>query len=433
MHIVYVLPFLIGFGVFGVLGAAAEEMNVVFIDLEKKGESILVVTPSGGVMLIDGGLKGSNEQVKSVLRSYDVGTIDVMVSTHADQDHVAGLTPILQSAEFDVDEVLVSPLKGTTKTYQKFLDAIRQEGLAAKTVTVGQTIDLDDAVEITVLSPPVGGVPGADADDNNAHSVVIHMAYNDVSFLFTGDATAETEMFLRNNPLDVNIINGPHHGSKHSNTYGFIDEFDPELVVFSADADNQYGHPHGEVVTRYRTYDQSMELYQTGTSGDITIETNGAWCMIVFESGQEKPCYDGTDKNEYDGRSHGKKEDAIKEQYREDTKTDDGSRSHGEKEGVIKESYQEEAKVTQVPQWIKVHMGWWVEERVDDAAFTGAIWYLVSENIIHALCSTGQVSDTTIPEWVKQSVQWWIEGKTTEDEFLTGIQYLTSVGIIQVC
>ena len=279
-------------------GQSGDQMKVFFIDLEKRGESILLIMPDGGTMLIDGGLKGSHDSLSSILYENNIDTIDVMVSTHADQDHVAGLTEVLSSSEFDVGMVLASPVEGTTATYKKFVEEVQNNGLNIRPVVAGQSIEMDPAVDILVVSPPAGGVPGAEADDTNANSVVIYVRYGVVSFLFTGDATAETETFMVMNPTDINIINGPHHGSSHSSTVQFITAFDPEVVVFSANLDNQYGHPHQDVINRYMAYDDSIKLYQTGLHGTVVIETDGTYCTLVVNQLAE-PCYDTPLEEEY--------------------------------------------------------------------------------------------------------------------------------------
>ena len=268
-----------------------EPISVIFVNLEKAGESILVIAPDGSTMLIDGGLKGSHENLASVLREHDIDTINVMVSTHADQDHVAGLTTILESNAFDVEQVWVSPVEGTTKTYQNFVKAASDNGITLQTALAGQAITLYPSMNMSVLSPPSGGVPGAQTDKNE-NSVIIHLEYGDVSFLFTGDAEEKAEAFLTRNPIDINIMNGPHHGSKGSNTLEFITAFDPEMVVFSADDDNKHGHPHNEAISRYKAYDSSIKLYQTGKDGTITVETDGTNCTLILENSSQ-PCYPG--------------------------------------------------------------------------------------------------------------------------------------------
>lgn len=270
----------------------AEPISVIFINLEKAGESILVITPDDNTMLIDGGLKSSFDNLSSVLREYDVDVIDVMVSTHPDQDHVSGLINVLESNRFDVGEVWISPIKGTTKTYQSFLNEVSSNGLTAQVATTGQDIMIDSLVDVSVLSPPSDGVPGA-KNDKNENSVIIHMEYGEVSFLFTGDAEEHAEEFLIRNPIDINIMNGPHHGSKGSSTPEFIRAFDPEVVIFSADHDNRYGHPHDEVKSRYLAYDSSIGLYQTGVDGNILVETDGVRCTLTVQDASPKPCYLG--------------------------------------------------------------------------------------------------------------------------------------------
>ena len=271
-------------------------LTVVFVDLGTKGESILVIFPNDNVMLIDGGMPSAYPNVESVLIQEGVTEIDVMVGTHPDQDHIAGLTAVLNDPDFDVREVLVSHVTSPTLTYQNFMNAISSNGLTAQTVFDGHTINLDPSVDVTVISPPTSEVPdGTNASEANSNSLIIHMMYEGVSFLFTADATHTTESWIASNhsPLNINIMNGPHHGSRYSSTQNFISHVDPELVVFSANQNNQYGHPHQDAIDRYSNHPENVSLLQTGLVGDVIIRTDGLRCSLFLEGQPEQPCYAG--------------------------------------------------------------------------------------------------------------------------------------------
>ena len=268
-------------------------LSVTFTDLGTKGDSTLVVFPNESVMLIDGGMPSSYGNVLDALDMFGVDTVDVMVATHPDQDHVAGLNSLLSDSRYEVKQVLMNPTPKDTKTYQRFLEGTSQ--MDRKIAYAGHVIGLDDAVGVEVLSPPQSTLKkGPNAGLENTNSIVMLLEYGEIEFLFTADATHVTEGWLVDNvpadKLDVDIINAPHHGSKHSSTPGFIAATSPKLVIYSANAGNQYGHPHDEAVFRYVS--SGVHGLQTGRDGDILIQTDGQSCSMFAGDGAEMPCFD---------------------------------------------------------------------------------------------------------------------------------------------
>lgn len=271
-------------------------MDVVFIDLGSAGDSTLIIFPNGKTMLIDGGLKNGYPNVKSVLDEYNVDTINLMLATHSDRDHVNGLTELLQNGEFQVDEIWVNPIEDTGSTYQEFLTSAN--GINVVVATVGKKIELDNTVDAQIVSPPdyLIEADGTTATLDNSNSLVTKIVYNGVSFLFTGDATHTTEDWLIVNQgsfdsLDIDIMNGLHHGTKYANSENFIQVTTPNLVIFSANENNQYGHPHPEAIQRYEN--AGVRTLQTGLVGDVVIQTDGTRCSLFLDGEPEQPCYSG--------------------------------------------------------------------------------------------------------------------------------------------
>lgn len=263
-------------------------LTVVFIGLDTKGDSTLIMLPNGKTILIDGGMPRAYPSIKDTLQYFGVTTIDTMIITHPDQDHVAGINTLIEDGVFGINEVLIGPTSKDTKTYQRFLTLATGE---TKTYA-SDTITMDPSVMITVLSPPESLIKSAkNASLENSNSVITLLQYGDIKFLFTADATHATEGWLVENypadTLDIDIMNAPHHGSKHASTPNFISTTSPEVVVFSTDHDNQYGHPHAEAVSRY----QSFGVKQVYTTHDhnITIQTDGTRCSVIVGD-KESPC-----------------------------------------------------------------------------------------------------------------------------------------------
>ncbi len=267
-------------------------LKMIFLDLGTKGESILVIFPNNSTMLVDGGMPSSYKILESTLKQHAVSQIDVMVGTHADQDHIAGLTQVLEDPDFEVEKLLISHVPSNTATYRKFLEKTAERGIVPQIVFSDHAIDIDDLVRVMVLSPPLEGISeGPNASLSNSNALVILMEYGNISFLLTSDATHMTERWLVDRyDLDIDIMNGPHHGSKYSSTNEFIDKVTPQLVIFSADSNNEYGHPHKETIERYTS--RNINYHQTGTDGNIIIMTDGTGCSLVLAN-VEQPCYAG--------------------------------------------------------------------------------------------------------------------------------------------
>lgn len=266
-------------------------LKVIFIDLETKGESILVLYPNGKNMLIDGGMPGSYSKLESVLKKYNVYNIDMLVGTHADQDHIGGLNRLLDDVDFNVKKVIVSGVLGETNTYQSFLGKAEENGIVPEIVYDSYDIKLSNLVSTEIISPSPNGLRSAqDATLQNTNSLVIWMEYNDISFLFNSDASFLTEKYIiENHPVNIDIMTSPHHGSKYSSTERFLKMASPELIIISADENNQYGHPDKDTTMRYDK--KRIAYYQTGINGTMVVKTDGLRCSLLFESGAEQPCY----------------------------------------------------------------------------------------------------------------------------------------------
>ncbi len=269
-------------------------LSVTFIDLGTKGESTLIVLPNESVILMDGGMPSAYNNIKDVLNSFGITTIHLLVATHADQDHVAGLNKLLESSEFNVNQVMISPVTKDTKTYQRFLQYTTDNRIIGY---AGDKITLDENVSIKILSPPSEYRLAKDTNAGleNTNSIITLLEYGNVEFLFTSDATYVTENWLINNvpkdELDIDIMSAPHHGSKHSSTAGFISATSPEIVVYSANVGNQYGHPHLDATNRYES--RGILGLHTGLRGDVLIQTDGIGCSLLLYAVSEMPCFDG--------------------------------------------------------------------------------------------------------------------------------------------
>lgn len=244
---------------------SAKEMNVHFIDVGQ-GDSILIQSPNGKTMLIDGGTKGDGNKVVSFIKSKGITKLDYVVATHPDADHIGGLIPVLNT--FSVGKFLDSGKAHTTDTYYELLTIIDQKGIPYNVPKVGSNVALDSAIAMQVLHAD------ENASENNDASIVLKAAYNQISFLFTGDADEGIEKIMKDKfDVRATILKAGHHGSSSSTSSYFLNEVKPQITILSYGKDNSYGHPHSEVMTRLK--EVGSKMYSTATSGTISVKTNG--------------------------------------------------------------------------------------------------------------------------------------------------------------
>lgn len=243
---------------------AGHEMRVHFIDVGQ-GDSILIESPNGKTMLIDGGVKGAGQQVVSYLNELGVNKLDQVVATHPDADHIGGLIPVLQA--IPIEQFYDSGKVHTSQTFEEMLMAIDQKNIPYYVPKTGDLIEFDKDVTVKVLNA------NEHATDNNDASIVLKVVYGNVSFLLTGDAGIALEKEMMQNDVTATILKAGHHGSNTSSSEEFIRAVKPEVTILSYGEDNKYGHPHAEVVDRLQA--MGSNIYATAESGTIIVATDG--------------------------------------------------------------------------------------------------------------------------------------------------------------
>ena len=241
------------------------ETRVHFINVGQ-GDSILIQSPNGKAMLIDGGIKGEGDNVVAYIREQGVSELDYVVATHPDADHIGGLIDVLNS--ISIKNFIDSGKVHTSQTYEEMITLIGDKNIPYIVPTIGQQIALDDELNITVLSADES------ASDNNEASIVLKASYGDISFLLTGDAGIEMEQqMMATQNVQATILKAGHHGSNTSSSPAFIEAVSPEATILSYGQDNKYGHPHFEVIESLQAV--GSKIYGTAEEGHIVVTTDG--------------------------------------------------------------------------------------------------------------------------------------------------------------
>jgi len=246
-------------------------LTVAFLDVGQ-GDAIYIEAPNGHQMIVDGGPDGSVMQELAKIMPIGDKTIDTIVITNPDKDHIAGFMNIMNS--FEIYSVLEPGTYNDTKIYKDIEDAIIKEGSKKIIARKGIEINLDEknGVVFSIL------FPDKDVSDwkSNPGSVIGKLYYGSRSFLLTGDTVIDIENYLvasNGSNLDVDVLKLAHHGSKTSSSQELLQTASPLYAVISAGQDNKYGHPHQEVLNRLAG--DNIPYLLTARDGTIVFTTDG--------------------------------------------------------------------------------------------------------------------------------------------------------------
>lgn len=241
-------------------------LEVHYIDVGQ-GDATLILQ-NGHAMLIDAGNNSQGTKLQAYFRSLGIKKFDYIVGTHADADHIGGLDVILY--KFDCDKVLMYDSEKETRTYEDVVVSLQSKDMKKHAPVAGETYPLGEA-EFTIVSP----VDAREYDDSNSSSIGILLQYGKTRFLFTGDAEedAEKKMVQGTIPLKADVFKAAHHGSDTANTEEFLEAVSPEYAVISCGEGNSYGHPHAEVIDRFRKL--GIKIFRTDEQGTIVAVSDG--------------------------------------------------------------------------------------------------------------------------------------------------------------
>ncbi len=247
-------------------------LKVVFLDVGQ-GDAIYIEAPNGRQVLIDGGPDASLLSRLSQVMPFADRSIDMIVATHPDQDHIGGFPLLLDN--YKVESILETEYEGTSKTALSLEEKIIKKKINKIIAKRGMHIVLDDKRNIyfDILFP--------DRDvtklESNEGSIVGKLVYGEKSFLFTGDASLYTENLIEWNEndktLDADVLKLGHHGSRTSSSILWLKKVTPEVAIISVDKGNKYGHPHKELLDRLSFL--HIPFLNTADSGNIIFESDG--------------------------------------------------------------------------------------------------------------------------------------------------------------
>lgn len=255
---------------------ASGTLQVYYLDVGQ-GDSTLIRTPKNQYILIDAGNNNQGNNVVKYLNHLGVKTLDAVVATHPDADHIGGLDDVIKS--INVKSVYAPKVSHTTDTYKDFLLAVKNKGLTIKQAKKDVTIPLNGGVTAKFLAPV-----NEYGSDLNEWSAVLKVQYKSNSFLFAGDAEikSETDMLKNKASLKADVLKVGHHGSSTSSSKKFIDEVKPKYAIISV-GKNSYGHPNAGILSRLKNV--GANVMRTDQKGTITAISNGSTITFTTTKG----------------------------------------------------------------------------------------------------------------------------------------------------
>ena len=244
------------------------ELEVSFLNVGQ-GDAILVTTPNGRQVLVDGGPSGSRvaSELAAVLPMWD-RTLDAVLLTHPQEDHVSGLVEVAR--RFKVGTFYATGVDNVTNSFELWAS----EGGGVTKLRAGDSFELD-GVRFDILWPDAG----YSGDSLNDSSMVLLLTYGDTTLLLTGDIEAEPLKALRERgQLDADVLKVPHHGSKTTPGWLF-GVVNPAVAVISAGAGNIFGHPHPDTLQELSPY----RTYRTDLDGRVIIRSDGERLRVSTE------------------------------------------------------------------------------------------------------------------------------------------------------
>jgi len=251
-------------------------MEITFVDVGQ-GDSILLKTPQGKFILIDGGGSEFTDVAQRKLLPYlhnrGIREMWLMINTHPDTDHLQGLEAVLH--EFGVRQMAIPKCLGEAEQYDQVKKILTEKEIPLYKLAAGENLNIEKGLEVKVLYPEAE----ANVVGTNGQSLVLEIKYGIFSTLLTGDLQKEGLQRLSEAGLNpVTLVKIPHHGSKGSLLPGFYDKTRPNWAVISVGANNRFGHPNPEVLEELER--RKVKIYRTDQKGAVTVKCDGRAIFI---------------------------------------------------------------------------------------------------------------------------------------------------------
>jgi competence protein ComEC len=265
-----------------------KDLRITVIDVGD-GASSLLELPGGHTILVDGGGFSDNSVfdvgariIAPFLWRKKIRTIDTLVLSHPNSDHLNGLIYIAE--HFNVKNVWTNNEARNTAGYKKFTEVIADRNIFFSKYTKMERHQRINGVDVSLLYPPQDFLDRKESErwrNLNNNSLVVKASLDSISFLFPGDimAAAEKELVqIAEGRLAATVLIAPHHGSRSSSSEVFLGAVKPKVIIISSSRKSRFNFPHPTVLKRYET--RGSAIYRTGVNGALEMATDGRYLKI---------------------------------------------------------------------------------------------------------------------------------------------------------
>jgi competence protein ComEC len=255
----------------------AGELEVAVLDIGQ-GDSIYIKSPTGTEVLIDAGPDSSVLRELPQVMAYGDRTLDAVIATHPDSDHIGGFVDLLP--RYTVKNFIEPGIPKHTATNDAMEKEVDEEKIPRILARRGMWLDLGGGTRLDILFPDFDPAPLATGNDNEG-CIVARLTYKNTSAIFTCDAPQDVEDHLiaisngqaTSTTLKSDLYKVGHHGSKYSSSNEFLDAVDPEFAAISVGANNKYGHPTPETLSRLAAH--HIQTDRTDQEGTLIYISDG--------------------------------------------------------------------------------------------------------------------------------------------------------------
>ena len=273
---VLLLFVLYGFSILFFRPSPVKGLEAMFLDVGQ-GDGILLRTGKSTI-LVDGGSTSKKSlgeyTLEPCLKNLGISAVDYAFISHGDLDHLSGVRFLLETSDDIRIKNIMLPCQGKGDEKIKELEELaRKRGTKVIYLAGGDELTVEE-LKITCLYPGRTDIP----ETVNAQSEVLKMDYGSCHMLFTGDMGEKEETRLlerlgKKGLSEINVLKTAHHGSKYSSSEAFLEAVSPRWAVISYGENNTYGHPHKEVLERFKGL--GVEVFKTAEEGAIRLWTDG--------------------------------------------------------------------------------------------------------------------------------------------------------------
>lgn len=258
------------------------KLHLIVCDVGQ-GDAILIRTPRGSDILIDGGPDDSVLDCLSNHLPFWDREIEIMILTHPHADHLTGLISVLK--RYKVIHYFTENVKNDTLVYKRLQDSLAENNLTAKFSFSGDRIDFADKTSLLTVWPQRNWFEDQALQDNqilvkdnssldiNGFSLITLLSYGNFSALLTGDGGVLVEDKIANVVGKIDVLKVPHHGSKTGMSDYFLSETSPDLGIISVGKKNRYGHPAKTILDLLAKY--NVKTLRTDKNGEVEIVSDG--------------------------------------------------------------------------------------------------------------------------------------------------------------